>query len=211
MEEDEDGVKRERMNGESSSSTRPYIAQSPTTQTEFRPPYSPTTNGTSRSQFNNPYLPPTPAPLHMPASSHVPGPTSPMNLGAPSSGSYHTDYPPAPREKPVSNYYDPTSDSSERRPSETAGRVEPQIQTPQVRRLLIYAAPITLKPHRLTICARVESRIPTRKHPPNHHNTTTGHIHLQWLVHFHRGRQYLIPIHIPNPCHSRQEWPQYPL
>jgi DNA helicase INO80 len=121
-------VKREMMNGEGSSSTRPYIARSPT-QTDFRPPYSPTTtNGSSRAQFNNPYLPQTPAPLHMP----VPGPTSPMTVAAPTFGNYHSDYQSASREKPVSNYYDPTSDSGARRPSEIAARVEPQIQTPQV-------------------------------------------------------------------------------
>jgi hypothetical protein len=157
MEEDEDGVKRERMNGESSSSTRPYIARSPTTQTEFRPPYSPTTNGTSRTQFNNSYLPPTPAPLQKPASSHVPRPTSPNSFSAPLSGSYHSDYQSAPRDKPVSNYYDPTSDSSERRPSEVAGRVEPQIQTSQVRDLIMHLAPNKLQPHLLTIFSESRS------------------------------------------------------
>ncbi|KAN0115153.1 putative DNA helicase INO80 [Hyaloscypha variabilis] len=61
---------------------------------------------------------PTPA-------SHIPGhPASPRTLTAPSA--YQSDYQPAPRDKPTSNYYDPTSDSSERRPSESAARSEGQ-------------------------------------------------------------------------------------
>jgi hypothetical protein len=212
MEEDEDGVKRERMNGESSSSTRPYIARSPTTQTEFRPPYSPTSNGTSRAQFNSPYLPPTPAPLHMPASSHVPGPTSPKNFSVPVSGGYHTDYQSAPREKPVSNYYDPTSDSSERRPSEVAGRVDLEIQTPQVCDLIRRPASYEPQTHFLTIIFRAEILTPTRRYRPNPQNTTTEvHILRQWQPHFHRAPLYLTPIHIRDQYHSRQGWLPYHL
>jgi DNA helicase INO80 len=137
-EEEADDPRREGMNGASSSNTRPspYQAQaqqaparSPT-QTDFHSPYSPT-NGSHppRPQFNNPYHPPTPAPLPMPAAAHITGPpASPRTLTAPSA--YQSDYQPVPRDKPTSNYYDPTSDSSERRPSESAGWNEGQ--APQV-------------------------------------------------------------------------------
>ncbi|CAG8980418.1 hypothetical protein HYALB_00003983 [Hymenoscyphus albidus] len=122
--EEEDLVKRERINGE--GRPRAYIAQSPT-QPDFRPAFSPT-NGNPRPQFNDPYHPPTPAALPIPTASHIPGPSSPLAVATPIGG-YH-NYPSASRDKPVSNYYDPTSDSSERRPSES-GRVE--AQTPQGR------------------------------------------------------------------------------
>lgn len=128
QEEDEEGAKRgERINGgpSSSNTTRP----SPTTaQTpDFHSPYSP--NGTHpRPQFTNPYHPPTPATL---SASHIPGPTSPRTL---TTSAYQADYQPAPRDKPTSNYYDPTSDSGDRQPSESAGAGwnEGQSQTPQV-------------------------------------------------------------------------------
>jgi DNA helicase INO80 len=134
-EEDDAGVlRRERVNGSSSSNTRPYNTAISPTQSEFHPPYSPTNGAPPRPQFNNPYHPPTPAPLPMTVSPHIPArPTSPMTLAAPPS--YHSDYQPPPRDKPVSNYYDPTSDSSERRPSENTAWSEGQTQTPQVRRL----------------------------------------------------------------------------
>jgi hypothetical protein len=133
-EEEDDDPRRERMNGASSSNTRPYHAPQPgpapsPTQTDFHSPYSPTNGSHPRPQFNNPYHPPTPAPLPMPTATHVPGPpASPRTLTAPSA--YQSDYQPAPRDKPTSNYYDPTSDSSERRPSESAGWNEGH--TPQV-------------------------------------------------------------------------------
>ncbi|TVY27764.1 putative DNA helicase [Lachnellula hyalina] len=126
QEEDDGGLRRA-----SSSNTRPYNI-SPT-QSDFRAPYSPTNGTPSRSQFNTPYHPPTPtaAPLSM-TSPHIPGhPTSPMTLAAPLS--YHSDYQPPPRDKPVSNYYDPTSDSSERKATESTGWSEGQTQTPQSR------------------------------------------------------------------------------
>ncbi len=117
---------RDRINGASSSNTRAYNASSPQT---VHSTYSPT-NGT-RSQFNNPYHPTTPANLPMPTtSSHISGPpASPRTVTAPQP--YQSDYQPAPRDKPTSNYYDPTSDSSERRPS--AGRGEGQNPSLQVR------------------------------------------------------------------------------
>lgn len=124
-EEEDEVVKRERINGEGSSSTRPpYMAQSPT-QPDYRPPFSPT-NGNPRPQPYDQYHP-TPPALPMPTPSHIPGPASPLAVATTPIG-YH-NYPSATRDKPVSNYYDPTSDSSERRPSE-AGRIE--AQTPQV-------------------------------------------------------------------------------
>ncbi len=130
-EEEEDGTRRERMNGAISSNTRPpYDPRSPT-QTDFNSPFSPTNGTHSRPQFNNQYHPPTPAPLLMPSGSHVPGPPpSPRASAAPSA--YQADYQPAPRDKTTGNYYDPTSDSSERRPSENAGWNEGNSQTPQV-------------------------------------------------------------------------------
>jgi DNA helicase INO80 len=129
-EEEEDSARRER-NGTSSSNTRPYNPLSPT-QTDFHSPFSPTNGNHPRPQFNHPYHPPTPAPLPMPTpSSHIPGPpASPRTLTAPSA--YQSDYQPASRDKPTGNYYDPTSDSSERRPSESAGWSEGQTSTPQV-------------------------------------------------------------------------------
>ncbi|KAF4632347.1 hypothetical protein G7Y89_g5782 [Cudoniella acicularis] len=132
-EEEDDAARRER-NG-SSSNTRAYsIARSPT-QTDFHSGYSPTNGTHPGPQFNN-YHPPTPAGLPMPVPSHIPGPpTSPMTLAAPQ---YHSDYQPAARDKPVSNYYDPTSDSSERRPSQGPAWSEGQVQTPQNREPYIY-------------------------------------------------------------------------
>lgn len=127
-EEEDDAPRRER-NGSSSSNTRPY-ARSPS-QTDFHSPYSPTNGTHPRPQFNNPYHPPTPSALPMPVATQIPAhPTSPMTLAAPP---YHSEYPPTARDKPVSNYYDPTSDSSERRPSQSQAWNEGQAQTPQVR------------------------------------------------------------------------------
>lgn len=137
-EEEREGVESARrdrtINGGPSSSntnTRP----SPT-QTEFHSPYSPTNGTHPRPQYNNPYHPSTPAAAALPMpipSSHISGPpASPRILTAPSS--YQSEYQPVPREKPTSNYYDPTSDSGERRPSESAAWSEGQNSTPQVRR-----------------------------------------------------------------------------
>src|SRR5271163_4400292 len=89
-EDEEDGVRRERMNGASSSNARPYNAGSPT-RTEFHPQFSPPNGTHPRPQFNNPYHPPTPAPLPMPTPSHIPGPpASPLALTAPSA--YQPEY-----------------------------------------------------------------------------------------------------------------------
>jgi hypothetical protein len=107
----------------------PFDARSPT-QSDFHPPFSPT-NGHPRPQFNNPYHPPTPAPLPMPAGAHIPGPAaSPHVVTAPPA--YASEYPSAPRDKPTSSYYDPTSDSGERRPAENSHWHETRARTPQV-------------------------------------------------------------------------------
>src|SRR5260221_353614 len=99
---------------------------------DFHTPFSPTNGNHPRPPFTSPYHPPTPTALPMPTpASHIPGhPASPRTLGAPSA--YQSDYQPAPRDKPTSNYYDPTSDSSERRPPESAAWSEGQAST-QVR------------------------------------------------------------------------------
>jgi hypothetical protein len=106
---------------------RPFDARSPS-QPDFHPPppppFSPT-NGHPRPQFNSPYHPPTPAPLPMPAPSHPPH-------GVTASQPYAGDYAPAPRDKPTSSYYDPTSDSGERRPAENASWHDTQARTAQV-------------------------------------------------------------------------------
>jgi DNA helicase INO80 len=126
-------------NNTTTTTTPSYSAPSPTqpgsnATTPYSPPKPP------HHQFNNPYPPPTPAPAG--AASHIPGPpASPRALTTPSSyqidreRARERDYqqPAPPRDKPTSNYYDPTSDSSERRPSESAAWKEGQTQTPQVR------------------------------------------------------------------------------
>lgn len=120
----------------SSSTARPFDARSPT-QSDFHPPpppFSPS-NGHPRPHFNNPYHPPTPAPLPMPAPSHAHlsgPPASPRVVTAPPA--YASEYPPAPRDKPTTSYYDPTSDSSDRRPAEGSSWHHSQSRTPQVRR-----------------------------------------------------------------------------
>jgi DNA helicase INO80 len=128
--EEDEASRRERMNGSISSNTRPaYLNPRSPTQTDFNSPYSPTNGNHPRPQFNSPYHPPTPAPLPMPQGAHIPGPpASPRTLTAPAA--YQSDYQPAPRDKSTGNYYDPTSDSSERRPSEGGGWSESK---PQVR------------------------------------------------------------------------------
>ncbi|RDL40476.1 p-loop containing nucleoside triphosphate hydrolase [Venustampulla echinocandica] len=136
----------------SPTQTQTHADHQSQSQSHSQPPsrssFSPTNGTHPRPQFaNNSYHPPTPAPapapaplqmpMSMPGASHIPGhPTSPMPLASTTpSATYHNDYQPqaqtqpAARDKPVSNYYDPTSDSGERRPSE--GNV--QAQTPQNR------------------------------------------------------------------------------
>ncbi|KAI9746595.1 MAG: putative DNA helicase ino80 [Claussenomyces sp. TS43310] len=135
QEDDEDRLRRERMN-EGTQNFRTQSARSPT-QTNFQPPYSPTQGVHPRPIFNSQYHPPTPAPLPLPTPSHIAAhPSSPLSATA--AGSYPTDYQGAPRDKPTSNYYDPTSDSSERRPTEGAGWYNGHKQTPQNREVYSY-------------------------------------------------------------------------
>ncbi len=148
--EDDDEEERERerqrrersINGPGASSpnttnttttTRPFNAPSPTQPSLHSSTYSPTNGAQPRTQYINPYHPPSPSPLPMTTpSSHISGAqASPRILTAPSP--YQSEYQPVPRDKPTSNYYDPTSDSSERRPSESAARSESQNTTSQVR------------------------------------------------------------------------------
>lgn len=133
MEEEEESARRDRINGASrpnnlattsiNTSTSTYDARSPT-QPEYS--FSPSNGLHPRPQFTSPY-----APLPISHIPHIPAPhpPSPRSQGLPAP--YQNEYQP-PREKPTSNYYDPTSDSSERRPSEISSWTEPQTQTPQV-------------------------------------------------------------------------------
>jgi DNA helicase INO80 len=128
VEEDEEGVRRERMNGASNPNTRPYDDRSPTQN--FHSPYSPP-NSLSRPRVNDPYHPPTPAPLPIPTTSHIPVPPASPRTLAPSSA-FANEYQPPSRDKPTSSYYDPTSDSGDRQPTENSTWHEPQSHPPQV-------------------------------------------------------------------------------
>ncbi|KAH8815550.1 SNF2 family helicase/ATPase-like protein [Xylogone sp. PMI_703] len=145
-EEDEaERVRRERermnistANGASSSSTATTNSRAPPPSLLAQPDYhsSYPSNGAHppslpRPQFNNPYHPPTPAPLPMPSLGHghiPPPPASPVTLAPPSG--YPSEYQSSPRDKPSSGYYDPTSDSGDRRQVEP-GWNERGSQTPQ--------------------------------------------------------------------------------
>ncbi|RFU25222.1 hypothetical protein B7463_g11112, partial [Scytalidium lignicola] len=145
--EEEDEVERvrrerERMNtstanGASSSSTSTTNTRAPPPSLITQPDYhsSFSTNGAHppslpRPQFNSPYHPPTPAPLPMPSlGGHIPPPpVSPVTLAPPSG--YPSEYQSSPRDKPSTGYYDPTSDSGDRRQVES-GWNERGSQTPQ--------------------------------------------------------------------------------
>jgi hypothetical protein len=111
-----DGTRREAMNGASSNNAR-----SSPTQSAFHHP---------SSTFTNPYhhQPPLPMPIStLPtAQPHIPGPPeSPRTLPA-----YSSEYQPPSRDKPPGSYYDPTSDSGDRRP-DSAGWHEASSHTPQ--------------------------------------------------------------------------------
>lgn len=121
QEEDDERLRRERMNG-TSHPPQPYHVQSPT-QSEFHQPLHSTNGAHPRSAYNTTSKPyPAPAdnaPTPMTAASHVavpPPPHSPQRSSGPSV--YSSDYQDPARDKPTSNYYDPTSDSSERKPAE---------------------------------------------------------------------------------------------
>jgi hypothetical protein len=164
QEDEDEPLRRDRMNGGSNQSQSqisqpPRSARSPK-PSDFPQPFSPTKAAHPRPQFNNQYHPPTPAPLPLPtsqigatsastSSAHVAQqpPLSPLAATTPS---YASELDSAPRDKPMSNYYDPTSDSSERKPalaeassasaSATAWN-NGYAQTPQVRPLSSSQAP----------------------------------------------------------------------
>lgn len=106
------------------SHNSPYAARSPPgaqSQSSYATPlplYSPPNGLPRRPSFSNQYQPSTPAQLPLPPNLHS-ATTQPPSLGPPSTGPTYlsTDYTPAPRDKPSSNYYDPTSDSSAVKPS----------------------------------------------------------------------------------------------
>jgi hypothetical protein len=115
QEDEDERLRRDRINGTN---------QNPRSPSDHPPPFSPAKILHPRT-FNNKFHPPTPAPL--PAYIERP-PASPLtSLQA-------TEYnQPAPRDRPTSSYYDPTTDSSERRLTETAaGWFNGHAQTPQV-------------------------------------------------------------------------------
>jgi hypothetical protein len=184
-EEEEESARRERMinagASSSSSNTRPYNASSPTQTDLNSTPYSPTNGTHSRPHFNNnTYHPVPPAALPMPTSSpHISGPpASPRTVTAPST--HQSEYQPASREKPTSNYYDPTSDSSERRPSESATWSEGQNSTPQVRGHSIRRGMARFVNSFLTLFSRLENLTSTHQLLSNHLNITTAHTLRQW-------------------------------
>lgn len=120
-EQDEEAVRRE--NGATSSLPRPPYDQLQRSPIAAQPDYHlpPISHST---QFSN--HPSTPSALPMP--SHIP-PTSPRTYAPPTA--YVNEYQAPAREiSSASGYYDPTSDSRERRPSDNTWR---DIITPQVR------------------------------------------------------------------------------
>ncbi|EKD13015.1 Putative DNA helicase ino-80 [Drepanopeziza brunnea f. sp. 'multigermtubi' MB_m1] len=114
----------------------------PTSPSQAELPTSHSPPKSSVHQFDNPYHSPTPAPLTATAklapAPHIPDlPASPGALTT-STSRYQSerDYQAPPRDKPTSSYYDPTSDSSERRPSDSLAKWhegQGQTQTPQTR------------------------------------------------------------------------------
>ena len=124
--------------GHVASHNSPYAARSPpgarshSSYTTPIQPYSPPNGLPRRPSFSNQYQPSAPAQLPLPANLH--GATSQASpLGPPSTAPIYqsSDYTPAPRDKPASNYYDPTSDSSAVKPSgqnNEANQVGPSTQ-----------------------------------------------------------------------------------
>lgn len=122
--EDEDSLPRPDQLGHVASQNSPYAARSPPraqSQSSYATPlalYSPPNGLPRRPSFSNQYQPSTPAQLPLPTNLHS-ATTQPPSQGPPPTGPTYlsTDYTPAPRDKPQSNYYDPTSDSSAAKPS----------------------------------------------------------------------------------------------
>lgn len=106
------------------SHNSPYGARSPpgaqdqSSYTTPIQPYSPPNGLPRRPSLGNQYHPSTPAQLPLPANLHS-ATSQASPLGPPSTAPIYqsSDYTLAPRDKPASNYYDPTSDSSAVKPS----------------------------------------------------------------------------------------------
>lgn len=130
--------------------------------------YSPTNGAPPRTQYINPYHPPSPSPLPMPApASHITG-----SQASP----YHSEYQPVPRDKPTSGYYDPTSDSIERRPSGSAAWSEGQNTTSQVRAYKNTASHGALCQFNSNVIFRHENHICIHRRLLSNPVTTTAHI-----------------------------------
>jgi hypothetical protein len=103
-------------------------------------------------------------------------PIPPHTQGQPASprasSSYANEYTPREKTATTSSYYDPTSDSGDRRPSESSGYREPRQHTPQVRAMMIILEWNQL----LTLFRRLESHIPIRHLLLTRRNFTTERI-----------------------------------
>ena len=96
-----------------------YAGQSPT-QAVYNGPssYSPTKSLPRRPSFNKQYHSPTPSQLPPPPESTHRAPSEASPLISTQTPYQSSEYHSAPRDKPTSNYYDPTSDSGEPRPAD---------------------------------------------------------------------------------------------
>lgn len=135
QDEEDERLRRERLNhvANQNSPLPLYAGQSPT-QAAYNGPssYSPTKSLPRRPSFTKQYHPPTPSqlPPPPPGSAHrAPSEASP--LVATQTPYQSSEYHSAPRDKPTSNYYDPTSDSGEPRPADPT-RHNGQNPAPQV-------------------------------------------------------------------------------
>ena len=120
-EDEDESARRERLDSSSHSNNGPLHHAQPPTQPEY--PYAPSKPAPSRPPFNNSYHPPTaaaPSP-HVPTLPKSPPPQA-SSVAYPSA-----DYHPT-RDKPASNYYDPTSDSGSGRGSTWADAQAPASQ-----------------------------------------------------------------------------------
>ena len=121
-EEDEDeSARRDRLNSSSHPNNNGTLHLHSPTQPEY-PSYSPSKPPPPRPAFNTSY-PPLPPPSHAPAL-----PASPGQAAHPVAYS-QSEYHPPRSDRPTSSYYDPTSDSGDRR---TASWADTQAPVPQV-------------------------------------------------------------------------------
>lgn len=179
--EDMDSEDRERRDNNS----RPFTATSPTQSNFHSSTYSP--NGAPlRAQYINPYNPTSPSPIPIPASSHI--------LGSQASP-YQSEYQPVPRDKPSSGYYDPTSDSIERRPSENTAWSEAQNTTSQVREYRTRLAMARFVNSFLTSFSRLENHTSIHRPQLSNLHTTTVHIPRPLRQVFPLGHQYRMATH----------------